>query len=202
MQSFARWIFSARLRPAPFVAALPALVFATALGVALPAAPALAVCGQPTGQGDSPTLQDCLHIARASVARESCAPCVCDTNGSGEVRVTDALRCLWYVVGADVSLDCPPCSGSTTTTTLPSCAPCGQVLLGLADPADLCAEDIELYDALRLCPCNHCHEECRLLCPSREPSASSTSSLVIDPKLCSTCYAEHCAPLLGECVER
>lgn len=157
-------------------------------------------CGQPVSQGSEPTLVDCLYIARASVgAATECPDCACDTNGSGEVRITDGLRCLWFVVGQDVTLDCPPCEASTTTT-LPPCASCNDVLVGLADEADLCEDLRPIYDAMDGCLCDQCGSQCEPICgsvilPGDEPVAAFGGGS------CLGCYFDQCSQALRDCIE-
>jgi hypothetical protein len=57
----------------------------------------------------------------AGVGTESC-DCICDTDGSGGVVASDALRCLMVVVGQPLTLACP-CAGSTTTSTTTTLPP-------------------------------------------------------------------------------
>jgi hypothetical protein len=78
---------------------------------------ALGDCGQPVSTGASPTASDCLYVLMAGVGSATC-DCVCDTDGSGSIVASDALRCLKIVVGQPFDLDCP-CSVSTTTTLPP-----------------------------------------------------------------------------------
>ena len=58
------------------------------------------------------TLRDALRILRGSVGLSECNPCVCDTNFSGTVTVTDAALVLGTVVGLDKLLSCATCEHS------------------------------------------------------------------------------------------
>ena len=62
--------------------------------------------------GDVPvvTATDALFVLRAAVGTETCALCVCDTNGSGTITASDALVALNFAVGQPIELMCPPCS--------------------------------------------------------------------------------------------
>jgi len=97
------------------------------------------LCGQPVSTGATPTASDCLFILKSAVGSTICDPeCVCDTNGTGGVTASDALRCLSKAVGLDVALDCP-CGA--TTTTLPSSS-CGLLVNGrLDDPVTTSPEN-------------------------------------------------------------
>lgn len=68
------------------------------------------LCGQPRSSRTLPLVSDCLVILQVSVGARICAPCVCDTNGSGGTSVSDALLCVRGAVGQVVELDCPACS--------------------------------------------------------------------------------------------
>lgn len=99
---------------------------ASLLGLlSLPVSPAMSAngdCGIPFTSGSSPRTSDCLFILRAGVGAETCAACVCDTNGNLQVSATDALLCLRVAVGQNLALACPDCPVTTTfpttTTTL------------------------------------------------------------------------------------
>src|SRR5207253_948789 len=132
-------------------------VLALAASAAL-ASPAAAQCSQPISDGDKPTIGDCIYIARATIADLPCSACICDADGSGDVGIRDALRCLRSVLGSNVTLDCPACEA--TTTTLPACASCNDVLVRLAEPEDLCEQSQPVYDALVDWPCDRCATEC------------------------------------------
>ncbi len=159
--------------------------------------PAGAACSQPvTVEGDA-TLKDCLFIAKAALGTESCEPCVCDVNGSGEVRITDALVCLRHVLGGEVPLDCPPCLGSTTTT-LPSCASCNDALFGQAAPEELCEEAAPFYDEMLDCPCRECGDVCGLAeCDIATPASTAASQ----GWQCLRCLYEGCRQSVVDCVE-
>lgn len=82
----------------------------------------IAGCAQPVTHGSGPTASDCLLILQVAVGSGSCEPsCMCAPKGSLPTSARDALVCLRWAVGQNVSLDCP-CSGSTSTTstTVPS----------------------------------------------------------------------------------
>lgn len=149
---------------------------------------AFAVCGQPVSEGSGPTVADCIYIARAGFGAVPCSDCVCDLDGSGEIRISDALRCLRVVIGAEVPLECPPCE-SSTTTTLPSCSPCRDALFGLAEPEELCEEDAVLYDDLNGCLCS-CH--CFAFCGACIDEVTGTTPL--------GCLRE-CKPQIAACLE-
>lgn len=72
-------------------------------------------CGDPlpdTGQSSvtAPALvtaSDALYILHGAVGEETCTPCICDVDASGEVSATDALLTLSAAAGEPVSLICP-----------------------------------------------------------------------------------------------
>jgi hypothetical protein len=138
------------------------LAAAVLLGAASSSA-AIPVCSQPASDGALPVLSDCLHLARASVGIVPCAACVCDADGSGATTISDALHCMRFSVGDDVELDCPECKGSTTTTTLPGCASCNDVMTGDREYADLCSLSKSIYDDMKSCPYQSCY--CACGCP-------------------------------------
>src|SRR5688572_8362179 len=74
-------------------------------------------CGQPASSGATPSASDCLFVLRTATGAATCEPeCVCDTNGGGGITASDALVCLKVAVGQpNVTLECPPCIGDTTT---------------------------------------------------------------------------------------
>ena len=99
----------------------------TVLALAVPAAgwAAHLDCAQPVSSGAQPLATDCLFLLRAGVGTEVCTPeCICDTDGSGTVTASDALRCLLVAVGTSgVALECPcasTTSSTSTSTTLPA----------------------------------------------------------------------------------
>src|SRR3954467_7102409 len=98
------------------------LFFALALTIAgavrADAAPAVAVCGDATGDGVISS-SDALIALRTAVGTSTCVPPRCDTNHSGKITSTDAHTILKSAVGQLVGLHCPPAEepGSTTTTT-------------------------------------------------------------------------------------
>ena len=79
-------------------------------------------CGQPVSTGTGPTASDCLYVLMAGVGAESC-DCICDTDGSGGIVASDALRCLMIVVGQPLDLACPCAASTTTSTTTTTLAP-------------------------------------------------------------------------------
>jgi glucose/arabinose dehydrogenase len=97
-----------------------ALLFVAALAVLAPtlAYAADPTCGVPVSGGASPNTSDALFILRVAVGSERCRQCVCDTEGSGDVSAADALIALKASAGQSVTLECPVCDPSTTTTTL------------------------------------------------------------------------------------
>jgi len=167
---------------------------------AVPSVAWSADCAQPVSETGSPTIKDCIYIARSSISDLPCANCVCDANGSGDIRITDALRCLWFVVGGDgVTLDCPPCN-DTSTTTLPGCASCNDALVGASDVEDLCESSRILYDDMKACPCEACPQECGPtppLCASAERTITSAPSSYA----CIRCLVESCRPAITACFE-
>jgi cysteine-rich repeat protein len=65
-------------------------------------------CGHPTGStGQRPSATDALFILKVSVGQGTCSLAVCDTDGSGAIRATDALRTLGAAVGRNTPLVCP-----------------------------------------------------------------------------------------------
>ncbi|RMD86106.1 MAG: hypothetical protein D6815_00525 [Candidatus Dadabacteria bacterium] len=69
-------------------------------------------CGRPVGGGATPRASDALFVLKAAVGAASCAPCVCDVDGSGgsaPVTASDALRVLKKAVGQSVSFSCAKC---------------------------------------------------------------------------------------------
>jgi hypothetical protein len=157
-------------------------------------------CAQPVSETGGPTIRDCVSIARSSISNLPCRACVCDANGSGDVRITDALRCLWFVVGGEVSLDCPPCD-DTSTTTLPQCASCNDVLTGLAPVEDLCESSQVIYDAMKACPCDACADDCAAtsLCEGVQPTGAELASSTSFP--CVQCVVDQCRQSVLDCVE-
>jgi hypothetical protein len=149
-------------------------------------------CGQPASDGTKPVVRDCIQIARASLGAADCRDCVCDTNGSGDVSLTDALRCLWFVVGADVTLDCPTCDSSTTTTEQ-ACASCSDVFFHVGEQEDLCESSQLLYDAMIECPCTDCSEICAGIC--------QTDTATTLERGCPRCIYENCRDAVAACVE-
>lgn len=65
-------------------------------------------CGDPVEDKiGSVTLADAIHIMRVSVELETCAPCVCDVNGSGRITPADTLTIMRHLVGLGDALICP-----------------------------------------------------------------------------------------------
>jgi hypothetical protein len=65
-------------------------------------------CAQPTGStGVRPNASDALFILRAAVALATCDARVCDADGNGSIRASDALLALNAAVGRPVVLACP-----------------------------------------------------------------------------------------------
>jgi hypothetical protein len=74
------------------------------------------VTATPRGCGDpAATLGinavDALFILKVGIGLETCALCVCDTDGSGSFSASDALLALQTGVGVPVDLLCPACGG-------------------------------------------------------------------------------------------
>ncbi len=153
-------------------------------------------CAKPVSDGAEPTIADCLHILRASIGSVTCDDCLCDANGSGGVGITDALRCLRVVLGFDLPLECPACGGSTTT--LPACASCGEVLSGAAKKDDLCELDDVFYRDLFACLCLCCDQ---FFCPVKIPERDYTCTNATASTLLR-CYKEGCRGELTICYER
>src|SRR5690242_18735244 len=87
---------------------------ALALLIAGAGSTAHAACSVPISSGEAPHANDCLYILRAAVDLVECDPCVCDTDGSAAIVASDAHLCLRTAVGLATSLECPPCSTTTT----------------------------------------------------------------------------------------
>lgn len=65
-------------------------------------------CSQPASDGVSPVASDCLYVLQTAVGSQSCDPaCACAPTGTLPVKASDALLCLRYAVGQEVSLLCP-----------------------------------------------------------------------------------------------
>jgi hypothetical protein len=121
-------------------------------------------CSQPVSESPDPILRDCIHVARSSIGLEDCAKCLCDVDGSGDIHLSDALVCLRYVIGNDVELACPECSVSTTTsTTMPGCASCNDVLTETREYQELCPLAKHVYDDMKSCPSRSCGCACGFL---------------------------------------
>ncbi|HEY2775904.1 MAG TPA: hypothetical protein VGK20_17820 [Candidatus Binatia bacterium] len=88
------------------------LVVAAMLRILEPAAAAATGdCGVPVSQ-TQPKTSDCLYILNAAVQLRSCLLCTCDVNDSSDITASDALLCLKFAVGQDVTLHCPSCTGA------------------------------------------------------------------------------------------
>ncbi len=92
-------------------AALAALLSATT------AFAGLGDCGQPFSSGSTPVASDALFTLRAAVGLEQCPRRICDTDNSGRVNSTDALRVLIAAVRKE--LEWLLCPAASTTSTLP-----------------------------------------------------------------------------------
>jgi hypothetical protein len=180
--------------PAVFGSSLRKLfVFAfAAMLTCAPTASSAETCSQPLSDGSEPVVRDCIHIARASIGAVSCRDCVCDTNGSGEVSIADALRCLWYVIDAEVTLECPTCD-STTTTTAGTCASCSDVFFHAAGPDELCEASQILHDAMIDCPCAECAGDCAGYCDG-DPDSHATRE-------CARCVLDGCRDDVAACLD-
>jgi hypothetical protein len=99
-------------------AALAGLLIPVLLASAGPSAAAVGDCGQPVTNGTKPLTNDCLYTLRSAVGIVECELCVCDTDGGGTIAASDAQRCLRAAVGLSVTLSCPDCP-STTSTSVP-----------------------------------------------------------------------------------
>ncbi len=66
-------------------------------------------CGFPVSNGETPAASDALFTLKAAVGGASCAVCVCDVSGDGNVAAGDALTILKAAVGSVSEFDCPPC---------------------------------------------------------------------------------------------
>lgn len=117
-------------------------------------------CSAPVSDTAPPILSDCLHIAKAGVGLGDCRDCLCDTDGSGKVSLSDALLCLRLALGTDIALECPECIASTTTTTILECASCNDVLTGAREYEELCPTAKILYDDMESCPMRNCRCAC------------------------------------------
>jgi hypothetical protein len=160
------------------------------------------VCSQPVSENPDPILRDCIHVARSSIGLEDCAKCLCDVDGSGDIHLSDALVCLRYVIGNDVELACPECSVSTTTsTTMPGCASCNDVLTGTREYDDLCPLARFVYDDMAECP-ERCGSSC--LCP-RVPSPGNpviSECLTSDLLRCLRTCLSTCGEMTQNCSEQ
>jgi hypothetical protein len=68
------------------------------------------MCGDAVGDDLTIRSLDALFVLRAVVQSESCPLCICDTNGSGTLNVTDAAETLRIAVGLNVKNSCTHCS--------------------------------------------------------------------------------------------
>lgn len=57
--------------------------------------------------GSGVTSTDALYLLQAAIGEQSCTPCICDVDASGDVTATDALLALAVATGTPVSLVCP-----------------------------------------------------------------------------------------------
>lgn len=64
-------------------------------------------CGAPATRASKPVASDALYALNAAVGSKPCAACECDTDDSGSVLTSDALRILKNAVGQPIALDCP-----------------------------------------------------------------------------------------------
>lgn len=64
-------------------------------------------CGAPATRRSTPLASDALYALNAAVGSASCTLCECDTDDSGAVLTSDALRILKNAVGQPIALDCP-----------------------------------------------------------------------------------------------
>ena len=102
-----------------------AFVFVLATGDVAGASPG--DCARPVSDGETPTAADCLAILKTAVGSSACDPqCICDTNGSGQVTVNDALLCLFVSVGSQggpgLSCSCPDPQFGVTSAEVSSLA--------------------------------------------------------------------------------
>lgn len=67
-----------------------------------------ASCADPNGD-HRPTASDSLFILGAAVGARACDPCLCDLDGSGAVRASDALAELRVSVGSPLTPACTAC---------------------------------------------------------------------------------------------
>ena len=65
-------------------------------------------CGDPVADSFPSTItsSDALYTLLTAVHERTCAACICDVNGSGEINATDALLTLAVAVGETVTLNC------------------------------------------------------------------------------------------------
>jgi hypothetical protein len=88
------------------------------------------------------TSSDALLDLRTALDLDSCEPCRCDVDGSGNIVTADALAILSVSVGGSVDFDCPACvTTTTTTTTLPVFVPCGDPRAGAPNCDGYCGVD-------------------------------------------------------------
>jgi hypothetical protein len=111
-------------------------------------------CGQPVSVGALPTVADALGIVRAAVGLAGCSSCVCDLNGDGSVRTSDALQALVAAVEAGAEedrLQCPRCSQSDPSLPLCEAGRMGDFRSGTAGQSVL---PLELQKRSCLLPCD------------------------------------------------
>lgn len=68
------------------------------------------VCGDVANSDLLHSSRDALRVLRASLNLDTCELCLCDTDSSLSVTVSDALMVLKKAVGLEVQLSCPACS--------------------------------------------------------------------------------------------
>lgn len=66
-------------------------------------------CADPVLPYDTVTVADALYILRRSVGLVACQTCLCDTDQSGTMTTSDALRALRIAVGQSVTKRCGAC---------------------------------------------------------------------------------------------
>jgi hypothetical protein len=138
-------------------------------------------CGQPVTVGDRPLSSDALYTLRAAVGLELCPNCLCDADGSGGVRATDALLVLSFAAfDPQASLSCPACV-------------CG---VKAVDRGDVCDGSDEACPGTRVCgPDCTCVEPC--------PGSAEIEMFAATGGHCAAnadCPTGTCDTDLGRCV--